>query len=26
MLERYDVLGIGYFNPFAPGKTPEPQK
>ena len=26
MLERYDVLGIGYFNPFAPGKTPEPKK
>jgi hexosaminidase len=26
MLERYDVLGINYFDPFAPEKTPEPQK
>jgi hexosaminidase len=26
MLERYDVIGIAYFDPFAPGKTPEPEK
>ena len=26
MLERYDVTGIAYFDPFAPGKTPEPEK
>ncbi len=23
-LRRYDVWGIGYFNPFAPASTPEP--
>lgn len=23
-LKRYDVWGIGYFNPFAPESTPEP--
>ena len=26
MLERYDVIGIKYFDPFAPEKTPEPQQ
>ena len=26
MLERYDVLGINYFDPFDPEKTPEPKK
>jgi hexosaminidase len=25
MLERYKVMGINYFDPFAPEKTPEPQ-
>jgi hexosaminidase len=24
MLERYDILGISYFDPFAPETTPEP--
>jgi len=26
MLNRYDVLEIDYYDPFAPEKTPEPQK
>jgi hexosaminidase len=26
MLERFDVLKINYFNPFAPEETPEPQR
>jgi len=26
MLNRYDVLDVNYFDPFAPEKTPEPQK
>jgi hexosaminidase len=26
MLERYDMLGINYFNPFTPEKTPEPKR
>jgi len=26
MLERYDVLAINYFDPFAPESTPEPGK
>jgi len=26
MLDRYDVLDISYFDPFAPEKTPEPQR
>jgi len=26
MLERLDVLGINYFDPFNPEETPEPQK
>jgi hexosaminidase len=26
MLRRYDVFDIRYFDPFAPGRTPEPQK
>ena len=26
MLERYDVQGINYFNPFTPEPTPEPQR
>jgi hexosaminidase len=25
LLERYDVMGIHYFDPFQPEKTPEPQ-
>jgi len=26
MLDRYDVLDISFFDPFAPEKTPEPQR
>jgi len=26
MLERFDVLDINYFDPFVPGRIPEPQK
>ena len=26
MLNRYDILDIDYFDPFAPENTPEPQK
>jgi len=26
MLERYDLQGINYFDPFTPENTPEPQK
>jgi hexosaminidase len=26
MLKRYDVMGIDYYDPFAPEKNPEPQK
>jgi hexosaminidase len=26
MLERYEVVGIKYFDPFTPENTPEPQK
>ena len=26
MLERYDLQGISYFDPFTPEDTPEPQK
>jgi hexosaminidase len=26
MLNRYDVMGIDYYDPFAPEKNPEPQK
>jgi len=26
MLERYDLQGINYFDPFTPKNTPEPQK
>ena len=26
LLERYALQGINYFDPFTPGKTPEPQK
>jgi len=25
MLNRYDILGVNYFDPFTPEKTPEPQ-
>jgi hexosaminidase len=26
MLDRYDLMGIEYYDPFAPEKTPEPPK